>query len=381
MEQVLADYLAEVNAQPIVERLNEKIDLTEINTPKSIQSNVENPLRATPNVDLDPVSGGAKPKKDLTIPQFHRRVLVFDTETSRLMPKRKRGEPFPPDSEYPYILQLSWMLYNVVTNELEEVVDEYVSIGKDVPIDPGSTAINGITREIVDAKGKPIVPLLVKFYLAYMKCDCIVAHNMFFDGEMIRKEMWRNRAGLLATVKDQDRVNMMLGLFTKKFNTAYHIETFCTMMSTIDLCGATFPVKPAVITDASANAILLEDAVKVATDELVAQEPIPTPSAGAVSPTTVGRKKWPRLAELYKTLFESEPPKDLHNSIIDVLVCLRCFLKVRGAKEMTEKYFMRLVSQYSRPSVATVSNATVSKSTVSNATESEHSRLEEKLQH
>jgi len=315
---------------------SDKVDLGVSHIPKS----------ATAIVPPKVVS--EKKPKDLTIPAFHRRVLVFDTETSRLMPKHKRGDPFPPDSAYPHILQLSWILYNVVTNELEEVVDEYVSIGEDVPIDPGSTAVNGITREIANAKGKPIVPLLVRFYLAYMKCDCAVAHNLSFDGEMIRKEMWRNKAGLLTVVKDQERVNMMLGVFTKKFNAAYYIDTFCTMMSTIDLCGVTFPEKTAAILSSSPSSSVLSEDTNNAMIDPAVLAPTPTPSAGSVSPNG-GRKKFPKLSELYKTLFEIEPPADLHNSIIDVLVCLRCFLKVRGAKEMTEKYFMRLVSQYSRP--------------------------------
>ena len=39
-------------------------------------------------------------------------------------------------------------------------------------------------------------------------------------------------------------------------------------------------------------------------------------------------KKFPRLDELYFTLFGTVP-ENLHNSIIDTLVCLRCFLKIK----------------------------------------------------
>jgi hypothetical protein len=35
-------------------------------------------------------------------------------------------------------------------------------------------------------------------------------------------------------------------------------------------------------------------------------------------------QKWPKLIELHKTLFNTEP-KNLHNSLIDVIVCFRCF--------------------------------------------------------
>jgi hypothetical protein len=37
--------------------------------------------------------------------------------------------------------------------------------------------------------------------------------------------------------------------------------------------------------------------------------------------------KWPRLIELHKTLFNSEP-NNLHNALIDILVCFRCFYKM-----------------------------------------------------
>ena len=277
---------------------------------------------------MNPIeSTSEKPVRDLTIPKFHRRILCFDTETTRLMPKHKRGDPFPPDSEYPYIMQLSWIIYNVATNLIEEVVNEYVKISPQVEIDPGSSKVSGITREITDAKGVDLAPLLIRFYTAYMKCDCVVAHNLYFDGEVVRKEMWRNRANFMTILKNQERVNLMTGVFTQKYNAAYHIDTFCTMMNTIKLCGIDYVPKTA-STDLSAV--------------VAAAEPS--------SPAQNNRKKFPSMKELYCKLFDAETqPKDLHNSIVDVLVCLRCFLKVRGATEMTEKYFQRLVSQYSRP--------------------------------
>ena len=38
-------------------------------------------------------------------------------------------------------------------------------------------------------------------------------------------------------------------------------------------------------------------------------------------------KKNPKLSELYQHLFQ-KIPENLHNSMIDTLVCLRCFLKI-----------------------------------------------------
>ena len=323
-----------------------------------------------------------KKSKDLSMPKFHRRVMVFDTETSGLMPKHKFGTAFPPMEAYPHIMQISWIVYNVSSNVIEEVVDEYVQIPDTAEISPESIQVHGITREIAKEKGKPIAPLLAKFFLAYMKCDCIVAHNLQFDSELVRKEMWRNKKELERVVPSKERVNMMCGVFTKKFNAAYYIDTFCTMMNTIQFCGIEFVAKPkplpdlGKIVDSSDAAELREPVVELKEPVAELREPavelkglkepaveLKEPEVGPMGlkepavelkepavgpPPATSRKKFPRLNELYAKLFDTPLPADMHNSIVDVLVCLRCFLKVRGAKEMSEDDFLELVKKHSR---------------------------------
>ena len=53
---------------------------------------------------------------------------------------------------------------------------------------------------------------------------------------------------------------------------------------------------------------------------------IELPSTTDGKPT---KKKWPKLNELHNTLFPNEEVKGLHNSMVDVLACLRCYLKMR----------------------------------------------------
>ena len=48
------------------------------------------------------------------------KILVFDTETTGLMPKHKFGTPFPQMEEYPHIMQFSWIVYNISSNSIEE---------------------------------------------------------------------------------------------------------------------------------------------------------------------------------------------------------------------------------------------------------------------
>jgi hypothetical protein len=46
--------------------------------------------------------------------------------------------------------------------------------------------------------------------------------------------------------------------------------------------------------------------------------------------------KFPKLIELHEKLFQTQP-KNLHNSLNDVLVCLRCFYKLKFDADILEK--------------------------------------------
>jgi hypothetical protein len=48
----------------------------------------------------------------------------------------------------------------------------------------------------------------------------------------------------------------------------------------------------------------------------------------AVNKNGIPYKKFPKLFELHDKLFESVP-NNLHNSLIDILVTLRCFMKLK----------------------------------------------------
>ena len=56
------------------------------------------------------------------------RVLVFDTETNGLLPKRDKTTRLPVINEYPYILQLSFVLYNIETSTYEKIYNEYIKV-------------------------------------------------------------------------------------------------------------------------------------------------------------------------------------------------------------------------------------------------------------
>lgn len=255
-----------------------------------------------------------------TPPKTHIRVLVLDTETTGKLPKHKKGTPFPPSEAYPYITQISWVLYNVERDFVEETFDSYIQVPQEIPITEEITRITGITRELLNQKGKPIVPVLLALYRAYMKCNCIIAHNMSFDSQMIRQEIYRNKDAIYQATGSHEMVSQVRGLFTKAFNDLNEIELVCTMMSSIELCGIEFAP--------SALQVLATTALE---------------DAGMEVPVRSTQKKFPTLTELYTKLFDQPVPENMHNSIIDVLVCLRCFLKLRGFQELSCRKFDILV--------------------------------------
>jgi len=183
---------------------------------------------------------------------------------------------------------------------IEDGYNAYINISQDIVISPKITELTDITREICD-KGIPLLNALEKFYAAYKECDCIVAHNLDFDSGMIQIELQRNREALL------QRNPEILKLFKSEFD-KFGMEKFCTMMSSIHSCG-----------------ILVTNIDKKG--------------------HTYSYKKFPKLSETYEHLF-SQIPRNLHNSMMDTLVCLRCYLKMRHGLDIHNSKFAFWVEKY-----------------------------------
>jgi len=253
------------------------------------------------------------------IPVHYHRVMVFDVETTGLIQKPNPANATPPRlNECPYVIQLSYAVYNLRQNRVEEVFDAYIAIPEEVPIIDRITEITGITREIIREKGQPIGPVLRRFYEAFMKCDCVVAHNLEFDRSMLEIEV--------ARVDRAEIAEEMLTMWTPEFMEKYNIDLYCTMRASIDLCNIMTTTQPRMIASVSHD----ENGFPV-----VVQKPASVPRT---------YKKFPKLSELHQTLFGSVP-ENLHNSLIDVMVCLRCFLKIRCCFEMSEMVFTRLMGK------------------------------------
>ena len=118
------------------------------------------------------------------------KVFVFDTETSGL-PKERNPSIYDTD-KWPHIMQISYIIYNTETCELEETYDAYIRLNSWVIVDPVSEGIHGITREIMESKGIPIQEALIRVRDALSKVDICVGHNVSFDKRFMIVEGIRN---------------------------------------------------------------------------------------------------------------------------------------------------------------------------------------------
>jgi DNA polymerase III epsilon subunit-like protein len=210
-------------------------------------------------------------------------VLVFDVETTGLIPKKDKNSLIPiPMEEYPHIIQLSYVLYDVINHKFLSTYDSYVNIDDSVIIPPFVTELTKITKEICKTRGKNIIDILIDFYQAYKYADCLVAHNIYFDEEMIMIELKRNHKEILQRLPD------CLVMFNKTYERIGNIENYCTMMKGTNIC----------------NILVINEEGKLP------------------------KKKWPKLNELYGKLFNGEVVDGLHNSMVDVMTCLKCYMKM-----------------------------------------------------
>lgn len=211
-------------------------------------------------------------------------VLVFDVETSGLLPKKDKSNPnHIPVEDYPYILQLSYALYDISSNKLLDTYDKYINVKNEVEISDKITDLTGITRRSCN-KGVSMVDALIQFYKAYINSEIIVAHNIEFDKKMILIELERNRQEIIRISPE------CMTIFNSTYEELNGVEHYCSMR------------KGTIITN------------------------IIVPSKYPGKPPSL---KWPKLNELYAKLFDGETVDGLHNAIVDVLVCLRCYMKMR----------------------------------------------------
>jgi DNA polymerase III epsilon subunit-like protein len=203
------------------------------------------------------------------------RVLVFDTETTGL-PKTKKISPESLHL-FPHIVQFSYVIYDTEINDIVETSDSIVKINEDIIIPEEVIKFHGITNEMSKNDGINIEIVLNNFFDRLKNIDLLVGHNISFDINMVTVEL--NRLIVENGTSIIHRWNLD---FLTNFENIY-----CTLKETIELCN-------------------LKSLNKFGKTYL----------------------KFPKLLELHTKLFETTP-HNLHNSFNDILVTLRCFMKLK----------------------------------------------------
>ena len=216
------------------------------------------------------------------------RVLVFDTETTGL-PKSKIINPDTLNL-WPHIVQFSYVIYDTVLNDIVETCDSIVKLEDGITIPEDSTKIHGITDEISKKNGIEIDLILEDFFYHLRNVDLLVGHNVSFDINMIKVELLRIIYENHLNISDDEIKTIKYNLH---FLTNYK-NICCTLQSSIDLCNI--------------------KAINKFGKEYI---------------------KFPKLLELHQKLFESTP-NNLHNSFNDILVTLRCYIKLRYNTDLNE---------------------------------------------
>jgi len=115
------------------------------------------------------------------------KYLVVDTETTGL--PRSKYAPIEESSNWPYILQISWILLDESFRELKKE-NCYLDYKGEIPIE--AYRVNKISKELLREKGEPTKTVLKKFLEDVALTEYIVCHNVDFDFPIILAELHRN---------------------------------------------------------------------------------------------------------------------------------------------------------------------------------------------
>jgi DNA polymerase III epsilon subunit-like protein len=159
-------------------------------------------------------------------------ILVFDVETTGLLPRLKKGEKEQITDNLPYIIQLSFILYDIRNNRIIKSYNAYVRPKINVLIPEKIVQLTGITNEMLDNDGEDIVDVLVELYEAYSECDAVIAHNLEFDSRMVNIETERNYTRL-----DYELAPYIQWMFDELYCKLTYVKLQCTMQMSVNLCN------------------------------------------------------------------------------------------------------------------------------------------------
>jgi DNA polymerase III epsilon subunit-like protein len=215
------------------------------------------------------------------------KILIFDTETTGL-PKSKYINPTTLN-EWPHIVQFSSLVYDTNKNDIINLQNDIVNFDENIIIPEESSKIHGITNEIASDSGIDIQTIFGKFFDNLSKVDMLVGHNIEFDINIIKVELLR----LIHKNNGNNQHNV--NKFKEQLNSiCKYKHIHCTMRENINFCGI----------------------------EQISKQGKPY-------------FKFPKLVQLHEKIFNATP-KNLHNSLNDILVTLRCYVYLNHNIDLLE---------------------------------------------
>jgi DNA polymerase III epsilon subunit-like protein len=218
-------------------------------------------------------------------------------------------------SSWPSIIQLSYIVYDLETPSKSKIFNKYIDIPDNVVIAESSIAIHHIDREKIrrePAEKKALIGDAVgEFMNDIMDPDVVtvVGHNVQFDRKMIIAEILSMNSGDL-TKKTEKQMQFLMN--NRKFT--------CTMEVTSPICNIQIAVNYK--------------------DKKTGEDKV------------FYKVKSPKLIESYQYYFGYSPDGDaLHDALIDVILCLRVFIKYKynedicGKNEIITDYIEKISPQ------------------------------------
>ena len=199
---------------------------------------------------------------------------VFDTETTGV-PINKRGL-ITDNKNWPYIVQFAWMRIDHMTGKITHSCNYIIKLPPEVYIPADAIAIHGISNKQMMEEGVDAKFVFNEFMTDVMQSTYIVAHNSSFDVMVLRAELYRQK-------------------MFKEINQLAKSIKICTMKHGVEICKI------------------------------------------KMKSMRTGKEmfKWPSLTELHTKLFHQELQEDkLHDALADVMVCLRCYWKMRFDEDL-----------------------------------------------
>jgi DNA polymerase III epsilon subunit-like protein len=224
--------------------------------------------------------------------------VVFDTETTDKI-QYIEDESGKKTAIMPRVIQLGYIYYDTSDPSKTKIFDKLIDIDDSIEISDGAAKIHHITKESIreasTTKKITMEEALQQFLDDIEKCDYVVAHNVEFDKNVLINELEQLENGELKT-----RGLTLFNTFTEKN------QWTCTMKDNIQVCK------------------LQSDKQRNLDRYLKSQGKPPK-----------NYYKFPKLSETYNHYFGYSPNEEsLHAAIMDVVLCLRVFVRYISGKDI-----------------------------------------------